>query len=406
MQLWLAWRYLKSGSKFLNLTSGLAILGMIIGVASLVVSMAVVSGYESTLKKAVIDVVGDLVVVKRGKTIAGNVEVEKEIKPLIEGYVAYTPFVVVEAVLAHHKKISGVIIEGADPQTLNKVLNLEPRLKEGSFELGYRDDVPEAMIGQGIAKKFALKVGDNFRVVMPQATGFDKERFRPRPQKFVISGILNLGRYDYDNRFILTNISAAQDFAEIGDRITGVRIRVAHPNQAIIAENNIKSDADSPYWARSWFSSSRNLFDAIKYEKLVIFLVIMLIIFAASFNISSTLFVSVMKRYGDISILKTLGANRKFFVQLFAAQGLFIGAIGSILGVALGLLACFAVVWIQEKYGILPASVYKIHQIDLEIRWQDLLTILLCSMFMCFLATIAPARRGARFNPVDGLRYE
>ena len=149
---WLAWRYLNSGGNFLNLTSGLALLGMILGVASLVVSMAVVSGYESTLRRAVIDVVGHLLIIKRGQTIKGSEEVEKSIRPLVNGYQAHTPFVVVEAVLAHNKKITGVIIEGADPESVHKVLNLKSRLLPGgAFDLGFKDDLPNALIGKGLA---------------------------------------------------------------------------------------------------------------------------------------------------------------------------------------------------------------------------------------------------------------
>ncbi|MCB0391252.1 MAG: ABC transporter permease [Bdellovibrionales bacterium] len=406
LSLKLAWRYLNSGGKFLNFTSILALIGMVIGVASLVVSMAVVSGYETTLKKTLIDVVGHLIVVKRGKSIEGENEVLTQIKPMVEGYVEHTPFVVIEAVMAHNKKVGGVILEGVEPQTVSKVLSLKKRILEGQFNLGFKDDYPNALIGKGLAKKFNIKIGDTFRVVMPQSTGYNREQFRPRSQKFNLVGILDLGRYDYDTRYILTSLSAAQDFAEINNQITGVRIRVKKDEQAIVAEQKIKNDTESPYWARSWKGANANLFEAIKYEKPVIFFVVFIIVIAAGFNISSTLFVSVMKRFSDIGVLKALGAKSSFMMKIFTWQGLLIGMIGSLLGIILGLALCWLLMWGQDKFGFLPAEVYKIARIQLEIRPMDLVFILLISTLVCFLSTLAPAIKGARLNPVEGLRYE
>lgn len=402
----LAWRYLNSNGKFSNFTSLLALIGLVLGVASLVVSMAVVSGYETTLKKTLIDVVGHLLVVKRGKSIEGEKEIIENIKPMVAGYVQHTPFVVIEAVMAHNKKVSGVILEGVDPQTVSKVLNLKQRVLSGSFDLNFKDDFPNALVGKEVAKKFNLKLGDTFRIVMPQSTGYNREQFRPRAQKFNLVGILDLGRYDYDSRYILTNLTAAQDFAEINNQITGVRIRVEKDDQALVAEQRIKNDNQSPYWARSWHSANGNLFEAIKYEKPVIFFVVFIIIIAAGFNISSTLFVSVIKRFSDISVLKAIGAKSNFVMKVFTWQGIMIGIIGSFLGILLGSLACMALMWLQDKIGILPPEVYKIGKIDIEIRGWDLFLIFIVSTLVCFISTLAPAYKGAKLNPIEGLRYE
>ncbi len=406
MKFWLAWRYFASKGNFLNLSSALSVLGMVLGVSSLVICMAVVSGYEATLRRAVIEVVGHLLVIKRGQSIEGKGEVERAIKPKIEGFKNFTPFVVIEAVLAHNKKVSGVLIEGADPDSVDKVQKLRSRLVDGEFDLGYFDDRPNALIGKGLAEKFNLKVGDVFRVVTPQNNSYDHEKFRARPQSFNVKGILSLGRYDYDQRFILTSIYAAQDFAEIGNRVTGVRIQLMNDEMAMVAEAKINADASNQYWARSWLNANRNLFDAVKYEKPIIFVVILLIVLAASFNITSTLFVSVMKRYADISILKTMGANRGFILQVFALQGLLIGFVGSVLGILVGLACCVVLTALQNKYGIIPGEVYKIQKIDLSYKWSDIGLIMSISMSVCLLASFFPAYRGASLPPVKGVRYE
>ena len=406
LSLQLAWRYVNASGKFSNFTSILALVGLIIGVASLVVSMAVVSGYETTLKNTLIDVVGHLLVVKKSQSFEGEQEVIENIKPMVSGYVQHTPFVVVEAILAQNKNVGGVLLEGVDPQTVFKVLNLKKRLIAGQFDLSFKDDYPKALVGKEVAKKFKIKVGDSFRVVMPQSTGYDREKFRPRLQKFHLVGILDLGRYDYDSRYILTSLSAAQDFAEIDNQVTGIRIRVEKDEQALHAEQKIKNNKESPYWARSWHSANANLFEAIRYEKPIIFFVVFIIVLAAGFNISSTLFVSVIKRFSDISILKALGAKSSFVLKVFTWQGLLIGIVGSLLGISLGVVICYFLMWLQDNFGLLPAEVYKIGKIEIEIRPSDLFFIFIVSTLVCFISTLVPAWKGAKLNPVEGLRYE
>ncbi len=380
--------------------------GLVLGVASLIVSMAVVSGYETTLKNAVIDVTGHLLVMKRGQSLSGEDEVQEKVIPLIESYVSHTPFVVVEAILAHNKKVNGVLVEGVDKDKINEVLKLQSRLVSGQFDLGYTDDLPNALVGKDLAKKFNLKIGDRFRVVIPQSTGYNSEQFRAKSQRFRLVGTLDLGRYDYDIRYILTNLTAVQDFAELNNQVTGIRVRVEDSEKALQSALKIKNDVDTPYWARSWREANQNLFDAVLYEKPIIFFVVFIIVLAAGFNISSTLFVSVMKRYSDISVLKALGANRFFVLRVFTWQGLFIGVIGSFCGFLLGIAICWLLMVVQDKFGILPAEVYKIAKIEVDLRWSDAVMILLISILVCFVSTLAPALRGANLKPVEGLRYE
>jgi len=403
---YLAFRYLGSIRRFFNLSTSLSILGMTIGVSSLVVSMAVFSGYVSTLEKTVQDAVGHVLVTKRGA--ADQKEMLSELKPIVEGLVAETPFVYSEAILAQKGKIGGILIEGIEESTVHKVLNLQARLIDGSVTLaeGSDPEAPKALIGKGIAGKFNLKVGDTFRVVVPLPGEFQASSFKPKLGKFTVGGIINFGRYDFDARYVVLPIQTVQEFTEIGKKITGYRLKIEDPYKARSIVMEIQNRFGSAYWARDWQEVNRNLFEAAKLEKAVLFFVLMILVIAAAFNIANTLFISVVQRYRDISVLKTLGAPDKMVRHIFTAQGLIVGGVGALLGIAVGLMLCRLFEKVQQVYQIIPAEVYKLDHIDLDVRPLDLLAIIGASLLVCYIATLVPSRRGAKISPVEGLRYE
>lgn len=407
LQLWLSWKYFKSGGRFLNVTTVLALLGMVLGVSLMVVSMSVVSGYETTLKNAVIDVLGDLVIVKRNGNLNSE-EIHEKILPLVDGYKAYTPYLVGEALIAQKSKLQGVIIEGVDPQTYDKVLRLKSHLKEGKFlfkEVS-GNEIPPALVGSVLAEKFHLRIGDEFKVVVPEVGSAKASDIRPRLEKFRLVGILNLGQYDYDRRYIMTSLSTVQKIFKQNGKITGIRIKIKDDKKAHALAFKIRSDYMDTYWAQSWWDANITLFKAVDYEKPILFLVLSIIIIAACFNVTSTLLVNVLKRFRDISVLKSLGASPRLLMQVFALQGLYIGFFGSLLGLYGGYLGSKAFVWIQTHYHLFQTDVYKLNGIQVELRMSDLVIIVSMSMFICFLSTLIPARKAARLDAIKGLRYE
>lgn len=378
---------------------------MAIGVASLVVSMAVFSGYTSTLEVTVQDAVGHVLVLKRGSADQG--EMLREIEPLVKGLVGKTPFVYAEAILAAKGKIAGILIEGIDEATVGSVLNLEKRVVAGKLDLTPSPGgLPKVMIGKGIAQRFEIKVGDTINIVVPLAAEYQAASFRPKLAKFQVAGIINYGRYDFDSRYVVMQLAQAQEFVELGKRITGYRLKITDPYKARGIVQDIASKFGTAYWARDWLEVNRNLFEAAKLEKTVLFFVLMILVVAAAFNVANALFISVVQRYRDISVLKTLGAPDKMIRWVFTAQGLMVGAVGAGLGTIVGLLLCRLFEWVQVRWQLIPAEVYKLDHINLQVRPLDLLAILGVSLVICFLATLVPARRGAKISPVEGLRYE
>lgn len=403
---WISWRLLMSRKTLFGGSAPLSLMGLILGVAALVASMAVMSGFESTLKNAMADVSGHAQVVKRSRFPDDWKELEDRIRKAEPTLVDSSRFVFIEAVLAHQGKISGILIQGVDTERVNKVLNFKGRVVSGSEDLSQVSEVPLALVGKGLATKMDLKVGDRFRVVVPIADAVDPSKFQRRVGEFQVQGILDLGKYEWNERFILSDLKAAQTVADIGDRYSGLLLRFQDVDHARTAAFNLSQVLGSPYWVRDWRDSNENLFEAVQVERPGIFLVVLIITLVAAFNISATLFVNVVRRYKDIAILKTVGLSRTDIIKIFAFQGLFLGGIGIFFGFLLGFILCGLFAFAQSRLGLIAGEVYRLDSIELNIRLVDSLAICVATLVICFIATLAPARRGGKLSPVEGLRNE
>lgn len=416
---WLASRMLLAKSSHLFSLSGLnALIGLILGVSSLVVSMAVMSGFETTLQKSVADVTGHVQIVIRSHEIQAKedtrTEIVDRIKKLEPSFVAATRFTYLEAVIAHKGRISGVVLQGLDDGDVQNVLNLKTRLRQGNFDLSTvavkEDDseekIAQAVIGVGLAQDLDLKIGDKFRVVMPLKNDFDPSQFRRKLGAFQVSGIVDLGKHEYNQRMILTSLPATQKLAEIGNRYSGLLVKFQDINRAREIATTLSKDLGLSYSVRDWREANENLFEAVGIEKMIVFFVIMVIVIAAAFNVASTLYINVISRYTEIGLLKSLGVSQKGILKIFSLQGVLIGGIGTFFGIIFGIILCFAASVIESYYSILPGSVYKLDHIDLSIRGLDLVIISVVTLVICFLATLAPAFRGSRLSPIEGIKND
>ncbi len=400
MEFWLSLRYLTNSSRFLNRTALFALTGLIIGVAILVLSISILNGVETYLKKAVIDTTGHMMVIDRFGTSDPMGKTLTELKEASPGIISATPFIHLDATIVKKRKISGIVIEGIHMETLPEVLNFQERLIQGTFDVS--DD--SAVLGKVIAKNFNLKVGDTFQIILPKPQKINSRSFSPKHKKFKVSGILDLGKYEFNERYVVISDTSAQFLAEVGKMYSGLRLKYADPDFARGESLKIMEAASDRYWAKDWFDVSYNFFSAIQIEKRVIFVVLLSMIFIAAFNLSSTLFVSVFTKFSDIGILKTMGLGPKRLKRLFIFQGLFIAFLGSFIGIAMGMLSAWVIsqsVWIE-----IPAEIYKFDQLPVDFRIVDLVSIFMVSLGICFLSTLLPARKGALLSPVKGLRYE
>ena len=394
------------GFRTLGLTGWVSLAGLVLGVACLVVSMAVVSGFESTLQRTVSDVTGHLQILPlQGVKDENGSALTEKIKKLEPNYVASARVLWVESVAAHQGKISGTLLEGVDPEEVKEVLSLQKRVIAGQFHLGEEQGVSLAVIGKVLAQKFDLKVGDDFKVVVPLASELDPNSFRRKVGTFRVQGILDFGKFEFDERLIIASLASVQKVADVGDRFSGILVRIQDFNKARESSQNLMAALGPSYRIRDWRDINENIFEAMKIEKVVIFFVILLIIFAASFNVASSLYISVVQRYPEIGILKAMGMQPKKLAQIFSMQGFFLGVAGCLGGALLGGLLCFAFSIAQTSLGLLPGSVYKLDHIDLVVRFWDIACIFFSTILICGLATLAPALQGAKLTPVEGLRH-
>ncbi|MDZ4677865.1 MAG: FtsX-like permease family protein [Oligoflexia bacterium] len=392
--------------QFFNLVSILSIIGMALGIGTLVVVLSVISGFESAIKNAVVDVTGHILLLKRGAPLDPLSELEPRLQKLVPQITSTTPFVHVEGMVAHKGKLGGVVVEGFEPNDVEKTLTLRPRLVKGDFNLGTGlEKFPPVIIGQALAEKFELQIGDEVSVVLPKNNSTMKVLgFSARLKKFKVAGIMDMGMHQYDTRFMLTSAKAAQDLGGLGPVYTGLRIKLTDADLARDASFLISTELGLMYLTRDWVESNHNLFAAIKLERIVIFIVMLFMTVAACFNIASTLFISVLRRYGDISVFKTMGATQARLVRFFSLQGMVLGALGSILGIALGLSVCLVIA--KTNFIYVPAAVYHLNRLPVEVRMIDIIMILASSFLLCFLSTLAPAIKGAKLHPVEGLKYD
>jgi len=399
LRLWLVWRFLWSGGPLINLTSSLALLGMVLGVAALVVSMAVLSGFEATLKQALIDMSGDVIVMRTDRPIDDLDELIPEIRRLAPEMIAYSPFIQTESLAAYNGKTFGVQVHGMDLKTVGSVLNLQDRIVSGTMDL-----TKGIVIGKGLAKLLEIKVGDVLTVVSPRPSETSPIGFSPSAVEMRVVGVANLGKYEYDSRFVLGSLEEVQKLRDLGSGYSGVKLKLQRSEDAEAVSRRLTGGLKAPYWTKSWYHLNENLFEAIQLEKKVIFIIVSLVVVMACFNISSTLFVNVLRRFSDMSVLATLGATPQFIRSIYVLLGLSLGLMGSVMGILVGILLSKALA--HSALFLIPAEVYKLDHLSVEFKVQDMIIIVIVSMFICWISTWAPARRGARLKPVEGLRYE
>lgn len=402
LYLWLATRLLFNRKFFFGGSAPLSIFGLILGVAALIASQSVMRGFEVSLKNAMIDITADVQIVKRGKLIDDWGSFSEKLKKNNPEILKMAKFAYAEAVLAREGRVSGVLVQGMDSEDLASTLNITQRLKSGRMPI----NTHEISIGVGLARKFNIQVGDKVYLAVPLSTPFEGQSFRRQSGEFVISGIADLGKNDWNDRLILANLKDLQKLIEIGDRYTGAFLKIKNSDEAAQFSLKILDQLGPRYSVMNWFDVNRNLFEAVALEKIVIFFVVFLIVIVAAFNISSTLYVLIRQRYKDISVLKSMGLAAKSVRRLFVIQGFIVGTVGSLLGFALGLVLCAGFMFLQKHFSLISGSVYKIDRIDVNVSALDFVIIYLATMTACLLAAYYPAQKGASLQIVEGLKEE
>ena len=262
---------------------------------------------------------------------------------------------------------------------------------------------PGIIVGKELAVLNSLRVGDVVQLISPQGKRTPIGAI-PRVQNFRIAGLFKSGMYEFDSNLVYMDLGEAQKFFEMGDGVTGIEVHLADIYIASKLGTRIESILGAPFWTRTWQEMYRNLFSALKLEKMAMFIILTFIVLVAAFNIIIALIMLVMEKSRDIAILKALGATPDEVMRIFVVQGMLIGVVGTLLGAAAGVAGAA----LLARYPIieLPEEIYTIPTLPISIETTDVLIICAVALGICFLATIYPSLRAARLEPVEALRYE
>ncbi len=385
-----ALRYLRSRhkSRFISIVTFISVLGVAIGVMTLIVVLAVMTGFDNDLRQKIVGV-NPHIYIQRPGGIANPEDIINRIKDI--GHIkGASPFIEGQAMLTKGNQAIGVLLRGIDKRLEPQVSNIKDYLVQGSLP---KDN--DIVIGSQLAQVLNLSLKDRITAISP----VNREEF-----EFEVCGIFNSGMYEYDLNLVYISISDAKEFFETDNRIGAIGIRCDNLFLAQKTKEAIIRRLGFGYWVRTWMEVNRNLFSSLKLEKTAMFIILVLIILVACFNIISTLIMTVMEKTKDIGILKSLGATRSSIASVFTYCGLIIGIVGTSIGVSSGFLLCYLLK--TYKFIRLPEDIYYIGALPVQIQWSDSLIIALSAVIISYLATLYPAYQAARLNPVEALRYE
>ena len=404
----IAGRYTRVKQKyaFTSLISFLSVVGIAVGVMVLIAVISVMSGAEKDLRSRILGVAAQVIVMRYGGPFTDYPQTMDKLQTF-ENVEATTPFIYAQAMLRSAKGVSMATIKGIDPESAGNVIhnvnNLAiDSLQKPAAEVPSKQSIPRITMGKVLAEKLKLKKGDLVTLISPRgfATG---EGLMPSMKHFELSGVFDAGMYDFNKSFALIHLKDAQALVGIGNAVSGIEIRTTDAFKAHDIAQEITDQLGFPYWVRDWMQMNRNLFASLKLQKIVMFIILILIILVAAFNIATALIMNVTEKTRAISIMKAMGATNRSIRKIFVMKGLALSSIGTAIGVILG----FGVCMLLKNYQFidLPEDIYYFSQLPVQIEPLDVLVVIAATFLLCLLASLYPAHRAAKLNPVDGIRF-
>ena len=414
----------KKSQKFISLNTWISIAGVGLGVMALIVVIAVMSGFSKDLRDKILGTNSHVVVSNMNRGMVENYDgILKKVRS-VEGVMAAAPFIMNQVMLINGDRVSGIVVRGIDPEKEETVSDLGKNMVSGtvsdlktkssfSGEIKGREKKNRAgiILGKELSRRLGVGVGDIVSMVSP-VSRVTPVGLIPRMKLFKVVGVFESGMYEYDANLSFILLKSAQKFFSMKNGVSGIEVRVADIEQAGNIASVIQKELGFPYLVRDWMRMNRNLFSALKLEKIVMFIILILIIFVAAFNIVSTLFMLVMEKAKEIAILKSMGASCSSIMKIYSYQGLVIGLVGTFLGCATGFVIVpnlnEIVSSIESIFGIVafPSDVYYLDRLPSKIQYMDSFLIIIFSVVICLVASLYPAWRASKLDLVDGLRYE
>ncbi|HQW20412.1 MAG TPA: lipoprotein-releasing ABC transporter permease subunit [Rhodocyclaceae bacterium] len=419
-EFWIGLRYTRSkkrggdagGNRFVSFISLISTMGIALGVAALIVVLSVMNGFQKELRERILGVAAHIQISGPPETGGeltdwNKVAQQAQKHPLVR---ATAPYVQAQGMLAFDQQVRGVMVRGVLPDAEDKVADFERNMKIGHLT-DLRPGEFGIILGAELARALQVREGDKVTLIAPQGM-VTPAALLPRVKQFRVIGIFEVGMFEYDSGLALIHMSDAQRLYRMDDRVSGVRLKLDDLFAAPRVARELSRLIDAEYYVSDWTRSHANFFRAVQIEKNMMFLILLLIVAVAAFNIVSTLVMAVTDKQADIAILRTLGASPLGIMQIFIVQGALIGVIGLLLGVsggvALALNIDVVVPFIERVLGMhfLAKDVYYISELPSDLQWRDVFVISTVSFVLTLLATLYPSWRASRVNPAEALRYE
>jgi lipoprotein-releasing system permease protein len=325
--------------------------------------------------------------------------------------IAATPFVLRQVLLTSRSGVQGIVLRGIDPAREVRVTELGKNIKSGSLERLETPAAPQAasptpghpgiILGKELSLRLGAFIGDDINVVSPVGP-ISALGMVPKIRTFTVVGIFESGMFEYDSSLAYIALGEAQKFFNMDHTVTGIEVKVDDIFSANGIARSVQQTLGFPYGARDWMEMNRNLFSALKLEKTMMFLLLVLITIVASFNIVSTLTMIVNEKQREIAILKAMGATRKAIMRIFMLNGLIIGLAGTVIGVPLG----YLFLWLIQHYWTFDPTVYYISHIPVHVQALDVLLVSISAVLISFTATLYPSWQAGKLDPAAALRYE
>lgn len=395
----------KSSDGFLSLIAWVSIVGVALGVLALTVVTSVINGFEGELGEAISGLNGDVVLYSRADPVTDPAMIEKKILRTLPQTTAISASLITELMAAGPKGTGGVVLEGIDPAAAAKATTLPKRIVRGRMPEKDR----EIVLARVLAEKIGADAGSVVRLVVPQIASAGTEGDSrglgvPKILEATVVGVASLGMYEYDSKYAFARIGWAQSIFRLEDRASTFKIKLPRGDDPRAASDRLSESFGYPFRAKDWTQLNKNLFYAIKLEKIVIAIILLAIVVVAAFNVVSTLMMMIHDKTKEIAILKAMGLKPAQGFRIFAWIGLGIGLVGTASGMGFGLLLNFAID--RTRIIRLPADVYYIDHLPVTMNWNEIALIAALAVAIILFATFYPAYRVSTQSPMEGIRYD
>jgi lipoprotein-releasing system permease protein len=399
-------RYLKARRRHrsFSLNTIVSITGVTLGVGALIATLGIMTGFTNDIRSKILGTNAHIIVLDRtGQPMTDYPSILAKVRATPH-VVAATPFLFTQVLLSHERQSQGVVLRGIDPATAGRVTDLDKNLLGGSLadlaKTG-KEGEPGIILGKELAGRLGAFLGSPVTAISPTGT-IGPMGIVPKLKKFTVVGVFDSGMFEYDSSLAYIPLNAAQKLLDYGDAVNGIEVKVDDIFQSSAIARDITSRLDFPYGARDWKEMNKSLFSALQLEKIMMFIILVLIILVASFNIVSTLTMIVVEKGREIAILKAMGATPAKIMRIFMVEGLVIGLAGVALGIPMG----YGASWLIQEFYTLPGDVYYISKIPVTLLWTDVASVSIAALAISLLATLYPSWRASRLEPVEALRYE